>query len=135
MVGDKGSCHPTNFQLETVFHKSSSDQIVVFSLEARMEPFVGLNLVIKVILIVFKVISDWANGSRLNFKHNILSIFQFTCAIDLRPQANIVIQFHESVVVVIDQRQAVVHLALDQLLFEFFLLHAKLTLHNFSKTH
>jgi len=91
VVGNKRAVHSSDLELKCVFDESSSDEIVVFTLEALKAALFLVDRVVHVLEIVLNVVADRRTCPGLDLKHERVSVFVDVPAIDLGSQEKIII--------------------------------------------
>lgn len=120
VIANEGAVHSTDFQLERIFQETTTNQIIIFTLKAWMQATIAVDAIIKIILIMWEIISDGAYWSCLYFKNE-----GFACdgvnivAIDLWTQTYVIVQLHKSMMIIFYDLICFGGI-LEQDIFEFF---------------
>lgn len=97
MVGNEGPIHPTHLHLEAVFDEGSTDEIVILPFEAFIASQICLEFVVQVIEVFAQVVANRACRAGLDFEYEGFAVFRFRTAVNLRSQADLVVQKKKSV--------------------------------------
>ena len=85
--------------------------------------------------VVGEVVSNRTHTPGLDLENNIGAVRHPGLCVDLGTQADVVVELHEAVVIVVDYRLALRHLTFHQLPVERFLVEGQVALHDLPETH